>query len=144
MLMALLDRLRHHRRRSTWTADQALGRRGEDLAHRYLRGLGYTIVARNWRLPSGDGEADLIAWDAGELVIVEVKTRESAEFGPPDRAISPEKVRSLARIGRAWSRYSSASRVRVDVVAVVLTDPPELNLYRDAVDIQLAPALPLS
>lgn len=136
-MLALLDRLRDRRRRALWTSDQALGRRGEDLAHRYLKRQGYIIVARNWRLPAGDGEADLIAWDGEELAIIEVKTRESAEFGPPDRAIDAEKVRSLARIGRAWARFTAAKRVRADVVAVVLTDPPALNLYRDAVDLFL-------
>jgi putative endonuclease len=53
-LYRLADRVRYSRH-----AD--LGRRGEDLAHRYLRGQGYTVVARNWRPPQGGGELDLIA-----------------------------------------------------------------------------------
>ena len=60
---------------------------GEDLAHRYLRSQGCTIVARNYRTRSGSGEIDLVAWHGGVLVFVEVKTRESSEFGPPDRAV---------------------------------------------------------
>lgn len=139
MLLALFDRLRDRRRRTLWTADQALGRRGEDLAHRYLKQHGYKIVARNWRLPSGDGEADLIAWDGETLVIVEVKTRASGAFGPPERAIGEEKVLGLARIARAWTRYAKPARVRADVVAVVLSNPPELNLYQDAADLKLPP-----
>ena len=59
MIGALLDRLRDARRRKLWTHDQATGRRGEDLAHRYLRKQGFTIVARNYRLAAGDAEADL-------------------------------------------------------------------------------------
>src|SRR5438270_9374 len=39
------------------------GRRGEDLAHRYLRRNGFVIVARNWRPPQGGGEIDIIAWE---------------------------------------------------------------------------------
>ena len=40
--------------------DRNVGRRGEDLAHRYLRARGYTIVARNWRPPQGGGEPAII------------------------------------------------------------------------------------
>lgn len=133
-VLALFDRLRDRRRRIVWSADQAVGRRGEDLAHRHLRSLGYTVVARNWRLPSGDGEADLIAWDRDELVIVEVKTRETSEYGLPDRAIGPEKIRSLGRIARAWAKSTGTGRVRADVVTVVLSPHISLNLHKDAVD----------
>ena len=99
-----------------------------------LRSLGYTVVARNWRLPSGDGEADLIAWDRDELVIVEVKTRETLEYGLPDRAIGPEKIRSLGRVARAWAKSTGTGRVRADVVTVVLSPHISLNLHKDAVD----------
>ena len=57
MIGALLDRLRDVRRRKLWSPDQATGRQGEDLAHRYLRKQGFTIVARNYRLAAGDAEA---------------------------------------------------------------------------------------
>ena len=104
MIGAVLDKLRDVRRKRVLTADQAMGRRGEDLAHRYLRRQGYTIVARNYRLAAGDAEADLIARQGEEVVIVEVKTRATAEYGPPDRAIGPDKQRHLLRIAREYSR----------------------------------------
>jgi putative endonuclease len=140
LIGALFDRLRHARRRRTWTHDQATGRRGEDLAHRFLQRQGYTVVARNYRLPAGDAEADLIAWDGGTLAIVEVKTRETAAYGPPDRAIGTEKRRSLARLARAYARKTDVpfESVRCDVVTVILTDPPTLNLWRDAVDLRVS------
>jgi putative endonuclease len=124
---ALLDKLRDVRLRNP-------GRRGEDLAHRYLRRHGYTIVARNYRLPSGDAEADLIAWDGATLAIVEVKSRHSGEYGPPERAIGEEKRRHLLRVARAYARKIELpwDRVRFDVVTVILNDPPEIQLHRDA------------
>src|SRR6185295_12492294 len=103
MIASFLDRLRDRLRRRNWTGDQATGRRGEDLAHRFLRAQGFTIVARNFRLPSGEAEADLIAWEGEELVIVEVKTRETADFGPPERAVGPDKEQHLARVARAYA-----------------------------------------
>jgi putative endonuclease len=129
-----LDWLRHARRRRTWSADLATGRHGEDLAHRFLRRAGFTIVARNYRLASGDAEADLIAWEGDTLAIVEVKTRESIAYGPPERAIGPEKERHLIRVAREYARKIDMpmERVRFDVVSVVLADPPELTLFRGA------------
>jgi putative endonuclease len=99
----------------------AFGRRGEDLAHRFLRRRGYTIVARNYRLASGEAEADLIAWEGDALVIVEVKARRSGEFGPPERAIGEAKRAHLRRVARAYARKTDTPLecVRFDEVTVV-------------------------
>ncbi len=133
MILEFSDWLRHLSRRRKWTPTLALGRRGEDLAHRYLRKRGYVIVARNYRLASGDGEADLIAWDGDTLVFVEVKSRETADFGPPERAIGEEKRRHLLRIAREYTRKTETpwERIRFDVMSVVLSKPPVIELYRD-------------
>jgi len=122
------------RRRRKWTPAQALGRRGEDLAHRFLRAQGFIVVARNYRLSSGDAEADLIAWDGPTLVFVEVKSRETADFGPPERAIGEEKRAHLIRIAREYTRKTEThwDRIRFDVVTVVFTKPPTIELIRDA------------
>jgi len=134
MLGRFTDWLRHRARQKIWNPDQALGRRGEDLAHRYLRRQGYVIVARNYRLASGDAEADLIAWDGAELVIVEVKARRNEEHGPPDRAVGPDKQAHLLRVARSYARKTSApwESIRFDVVTVVLEPTPKLQLLRNA------------
>ena len=134
MMGAMLDRLRDVRRRRTWIAGLAAGRRGEDLAHRFLRRQGFVIVARNYRLPSGDAEADLIAWEGDSLVVVEVKSRESGAYWPPERAIGAEKFQHMLRVARAYASKTETpwERVRFDVVTVVFTDPPEIALYRGA------------
>ena len=132
MIGSLLDALRHSRRRKTWEAAQAAGRRGEDLAHRYLRQQGFIIVARNYRLPSGDGEADLIAWDGPSLVFVEVKSRESAAHGAPERAMNAEKIGHMGRVARHYARKTGTpwENIRFDLVSVVLTDPPCIDHQR--------------
>ena len=137
MLGVFSDWLRHLARRRRWTPTQALGRRSEDLAHRFLRRQGYTIVARNYRLPEGDGEADLIAWEGDTLVIVEVKARQSDEFGPPDRAVGDDKRAHLRRLARAYARKTDTpwERVRCDVVTVVFAGGPRLQLVRNAFSI---------
>jgi putative endonuclease len=137
MILAVLDRMRDARRRRVWDHDLAAGRRGEDLAHRYLRREGFIIVARNYRLASGEAEADLIAREGEDLVIVEVKTRETAEFGPPERAVSAEKQRHLIRVGREYARKTDTpwEHVRFDVVSIVTGDKfacPTITLLRGA------------
>ncbi len=128
------DWLRDLRRRRVWNRDLATGRRGEDLAHRFLRKRGFTIVARNYRLASGDAEADIIATEGDDLVIVEVKARTTAEFGPPDRAIGEEKRAHLVRVARAYAKKTETpwEQVRFDMVTVILKSPPEIEHYRDA------------
>jgi putative endonuclease len=133
MILQVLDRLRHLKRRKLWNSTLALGRRGEDLAHRHLRRQGYIVVARNYRLGSGEGEADIVAWERDILAIVEVKSRQHGEYGPPERAVGPEKRTHMARVAREFAARSGTpwDQVRFDVVTVVFTDPPEINLYRD-------------
>jgi putative endonuclease len=128
----ILDQLRHLSRKRRWNPDLASGRHGEDLAHRFLKSKGYTIVARNYRLATGDAETDLIAWDRGTLVFVEVKTRASAEFGPPERAFDGEKQRHMLRAARQYAQRRSIpiEQVRFDLVTVVLDDPPLLTLFQ--------------
>ncbi len=134
MILEFTDWLRHLRRLRKWTPSQALGRRGEDLAHRFLRAKGFIIVARNYRLASGDAEADLIAWDGPTLVFIEVKSRETADFGPPERAIGEEKRAHLVRIAREYTRKTEIpwDRIRFDIVTVVFSDPPQLHHFSDA------------
>ena len=134
MLGTLFDWLRHRKRLHVWSPDLASGRRGEDLAHRYLQRQGFTIVARNYRLSSGSAETDVIGWQGGELVFVEVKTRRSAEFGPPDRAVGEEKRQHIRRAAREYARKTNTpmDRVRFDLVNVILSDRPEIEWLRGA------------
>lgn len=109
------------------------GRLGEDMAHRYLRGRGCTVVARNYRPPSGHGEIDLVVWDGEKLVFVEVKTRETSDFGEPDRAVDAEKQFHLIRAARDYARRAGVEwqHVRFDVLTVVLS-PRRIEWLRDA------------
>ena len=80
---------------------------GEDLAHRYLRKQGCTIVARRYRPNSGRGEIDLVAWHKQTLIFVEVKTRASAEYPDPERAVDAEKQIYLEHAGRDYTRRAN-------------------------------------
>jgi putative endonuclease len=96
----------------------AIGEYGERMAERYLRDLGLTILARNWRCPLG--EIDLVASDGRVLVVCEVKTRRGAAYGSPVDAVTAHKLARLRRLAAAWlhERGGGFSEVRVDVVGV--------------------------
>src|SRR4051794_326847 len=101
MLFRIADALRNR-----WQKD--VGRRGEDLAHRYLKKRKYVIVARNYRPVSGaQGEIDLVARAAGKLVFVEVKTRTNDAVGFPERAVDGSKQRALIRTAREYARRAN-------------------------------------
>ena len=110
------------------------GRVGEDLAHRYLRKNGCTVVARNYRTPSGSGEVDLIAWHGTTLAFVEVKTRQRTDYGEPESAVDEEKQALLLHAARDYARRKGVEWrcTRFDIVSVVLGNPVRMEWIRDA------------
>lgn len=133
-LYRLADAARHRYRIRHATTEQANGRRGEDLAHRFLCRHGLTIVARNFRPRSGSGELDIIAWDRQTLVFVEVKARASADFGNPGRAVGADKERDLRRAAGEYLRRCgvAAEHARFDLVNIILAKPARIEWIKDA------------
>jgi putative endonuclease len=131
-LISLLYRAADALRRRSLRDDP--GRLGEDMAHRYLRGRGCTVVARNYRPPSGSGEIDLVVWHGPALVFVEVKTRSSAEHGEPESAVDTEKRRRLEYAARDYARRAGVdwTKTRFDIVSIVLGDRRRIEWIRDA------------
>ena len=111
-------------------ANVDLGRRGEELAAAYLEQQGYRLVAANVTLPVGrnlrgatvNAEVDLIAYDGATLCFVEVKTRASDWFAPPQVNVDLRKQRQIARAARAYRHMLGLenSAYRYDVVSIVL------------------------
>jgi putative endonuclease len=108
-----------------------LGNEGEDLAARFLKGVGYKILERQFRTKFG--EIDLVAKDGREIVFVEVKTRQTLEFGHPEEAVHPVKLAHMSASGEGYlseKRIESAAH-RYDVVAITWPegqDPEILHL----------------
>ena len=134
LLWKLSDGIRQSRERKLLTPTQALGRRGEDVAHRYLQRAGLRIVARNYRPSEGDAEVDIVAREGETLVFVEVKARTSAEFGDPDRAISEQKQKNITRAARTYATRAGVEwqNVRFDTISIVFTNPPAIVHHKDA------------
>ncbi len=122
-----------------------LGRRGEALAIEYLERAGYRIVAANLSVPVGrntrdaivNAEIDIVAYDGPTLCFIEVKTRESDEFAPPQVNVDLHKRRQIARAARGYRNMLglSGAPYRYDVVSVV--SPPSVKPDNDQPRIEL-------
>ena len=120
-----------------------LGKLGEAYAAAYLEQRGYRLVAANFILPVGrnlrgaivNNEIDLIAYDGETLCFVEVKTRASDWFAPPQVNVDLRKRRQVARAARAYRRMFELENeaYRYDVVTVVLPDAstPHIELIKN-------------
>jgi putative endonuclease len=120
---------------ATHAQRKSLGEVGESIAADYLLASGYAVVDRNWRCP--DGEIDIVALDGSTVVVCEVKTRRSTEFGAPFEAVTPEKSARLYRLAAAWRRAHDvrARPMRLDVIGIVFPadGAPRLEHLRDVV-----------
>ena len=96
-----------------------LGERGETIAARHLARLGLVLLDRNWRCDAG--EIDLVLRDGAVLVICEVKTRTSTDYGDPLEAVTPAKGARLRRLAARWLRVHDChpEDVRIDMVGVL-------------------------
>src|SRR5437868_5028766 len=126
------------------TSRLELGRRGEELAAAYLLQSGYRIVAANFSLPVGRNrvgavinvEIDLVAYDGRTLCFIEVKSRMSDWFAPPEANVDRRKQRQISRAARAYRRMFdlTSGPYRYDVVTVVL---PAEDKQNPGPDVQL-------
>ena len=120
-----------------------LGKLGEAYAAAYLEQRGYRLVAANFTLPVGrnlrgavvNNEIDLVAYDGETLCFIEVKTRASDWFAPPQVNVDLRKRRQVARAARAYRRMFDLENesYRYDVVTVVLphNSPPQIELIKN-------------
>jgi putative endonuclease len=121
----------------------SLGQLGESYAAAYLDQLGYRLVAANFTLPVGrnrrgaviNAEIDLIAYDGDTLCFIEVKTRASDWFAPPEVNVDLRKRRQITRAGRVYRQMLGIENEphRYDVVTVVLNNDstPQIELLRN-------------
>ena len=109
-----------------------LGQRGEDLAASYLKKKGYIIIHRNFKTMIG--EIDIIARDRDDLVFIEVKTRESLEYGQPFESVNRNKRRKIANVAMLYlKKLKDIPHCRFDVVSVYYEQGrAEFNLIQDA------------
>ncbi|MGM0441700.1 MAG: YraN family protein [Elusimicrobiota bacterium] len=94
------------------------GRRGEDLAVKYLKNKDYYILDRNWRCPVG--ELDIVARNNSYLCFIEVKYRKSDNYGLPREAVNRSKKNKIVKLAKLYIANSGLDGmdVRFDVIEV--------------------------
>ena len=119
--------------KNTMVKHLKIGKKGEQLALLYLQTQGYDILARNFKGRSG--EIDLVAYEGDCVVFVEVKTRNTLDYGRPAEAVDPEKQRALRRAADEFraSHNLQMRPYRFDIVSILVTrGGPEITLHRNA------------
>ena len=108
-----------------------MGRKGEQVAARWLNMHGWTIAERRFR--NGRRDIDLVATrsngDGRAVAFVEVKTRASNDFGGPVSAVNWRKQRELSRSAKVWmSRFEKpGDTYQFDVIGVIL-EPEKVRI----------------
>ncbi|HUT22960.1 MAG TPA: YraN family protein [Sumerlaeia bacterium] len=98
-----------------------VGRRGEDLACRFLWRHAFRILERNYQ--GSRGEIDIVAEKKGCIHFVEVKTRTTDSLGRPEERVDAKKreiLRETARIYLRDFREPPPAGVQFDVLAQVV------------------------
>lgn len=114
---------------------RGIGTQGELLAGKFLKKKGYKILQRNYR--RRNGEIDIICYDHGTIAFVEVKTRYSDKYGPPELSVTETKKRQIAKVA---SQYVAEKKIegvslRFDVVSIFYSPnkkQPTITLFRNA------------
>lgn len=102
-------------------AHNELGIRGEELATKFLKKKGYSILERNYKF--NGWEVDIIARTEKEIVFVEVKTRSDDHFMRPEEAVDYNRRCRLTSAASAYINYHKINlRVRFDIIAIVWND----------------------
>jgi putative endonuclease len=99
------------------------GRRSERAAARFLRTLGYRILAANVADPTG--EIDLIALDGQTLVIVEVRSTAGDDLERTAASVDQRKQKKIAEAAvRFLARNRLLENVNVRFDVLILGWPP--------------------
>ncbi len=112
-----------------------LCKKGEALAGKILKKKGYKILKRNY--VSKYGEIDIVAYDRGTISFVEVKTRQSEDYGPPELAVTKEKRKRIVRTALSYlaTNHIEDTDCRFDVVSILYKEEdskPDIELLERA------------
>jgi putative endonuclease len=95
-----------------------LGKQGEAAAVAYLRENGYEILEQNFVFQKA--EIDIIARKKDWLIVVEVKTRSSVDFGSPEDFVNKKKIKLLVKAIDEYVQQSGLDlEIRFDIMALV-------------------------
>lgn len=103
---------------------QTFGKKGEDLACRFLEGGGYEILERNYRYKQS--EIDVVCKTDDLLVFVEVKTRSNRIYGEPESFVSESQQAAIIRAAEYYMEDSEwVGDIRFDIISIIKSSNDE-------------------
>lgn len=111
---------------------QMIGSWGETLARKHLEAQGLRFIMCNYLCKLG--EIDLIMQDKDSLVFVEVRVRNTKQYGDPLESITINKQRKVRRTAEQYlQRVNHQGGARIDVVGIdTSVEPPMITWIENA------------
>lgn len=98
--------------------NQELGIFGENLAVSHLLSKGYNILTRNYKF--NRNEIDIVATFNNQLIVIEVKARQTAEIGEPWQAVTRAKQKIIIQVADHYLKIKNLDvDTRFDVISIV-------------------------
>ncbi|MCD4705733.1 YraN family protein [bacterium] len=115
--------------------NQRFGRRGEEVAKKYLIKNNYQILDTNYK--NYFGEIDIVAKLKSKIIFVEVKTRSSRMFGAPEESVNFAKQKKLMKASEKYIFENKLNNeYQIDVITVEKeqgVDKAKLKHFKNAV-----------
>jgi putative endonuclease len=96
-----------------------IGRQAEETACRFLLANGLNLIQKNFRCYFG--EIDLIMQDEQDIVFVEVRSRNSLDYGHAQESITTKKMKKIIQTASYFLKnhgYLNKINSRFDVIAI--------------------------
>lgn len=104
------------------------GKIAEDLAVDFLVKNQYKILARNFRYLKA--EVDIIAEFENQIIIVEVKARNTDAFLEPQEAVNKKKIKLLISASNYFIEENNIDKeVRFDIISVLPNQQKTLEIH---------------
>lgn len=116
-------------------SNQETGQAGESLAVGYLAEAGFKPLERNFR--TRFGEIDIVATKGKDYFFIEVKTRESLDFGEPIESLPFYRVERLKKMATYYvmKKRISDKNLHLSLLGIDLSHGvPEFCFIRDIVE----------
>lgn len=96
-----------------------IGKKGEELARKFLNKKGFNIIDHNFRCRYG--EIDLVLRKDRAFHFVEVKYRRTLEYGLPQESVDKRKQKKIQSVALLWLRKRHLpldTEIHFDVLAI--------------------------
>ncbi|WP_333851073.1 YraN family protein [Epilithonimonas sp.] len=104
------------------------GKIAEDLAVDFLVKAEYKILARNFRYLKA--EIDIIAEKENQIIIIEVKARNTDAFLEPQEAVNKKKIKLLISAANYFIEENNINKeVRFDIISVLPNQQKTLEIH---------------